>query len=199
MDFWSRNGLVIWLDHHKMENFILIHIPNLLLGFNIWCNTKWGTYMRNRLFENLNRLIISNFWMDKIWPYSHKSIWVAIWFVFQKICSKIIFFESFRWVIILKNFVSFFFRTFKFKNDISYIKYKFSRRFWKVWRWLNMYYSNIRIIIFLKVKTMSIWIILKNLVWTYKECKFCQYWNTQSCIHPCSNNKVIWCGFGGII
>jgi hypothetical protein len=40
------------------------------------------------------------------------------------------------------------------------------------------------IITFLKVKIMSIWIILKNIVWTYKECNLCQYWDTQSCIHP---------------
>jgi hypothetical protein len=31
----EKYGLVVWLKHHKMENFILIHIPNLLLGLNI--------------------------------------------------------------------------------------------------------------------------------------------------------------------
>jgi hypothetical protein len=44
--------------------------------------------------------------------------------------------------------VGFPFRTFKLKNGINYIKYKFPHRFGKVYRWLNMYYSNIRIIIF---------------------------------------------------
>jgi hypothetical protein len=48
---------------------------------------------------------------------------------------------------------------------------------------MNMYYSNIKIVAFKKGKTMSIWIILKNLIWTYWECNFCQYWDTQSCIH----------------
>jgi hypothetical protein len=32
----EKYGLVIWLDHHKMKKIILIHIPNLLFGFNIW-------------------------------------------------------------------------------------------------------------------------------------------------------------------
>jgi hypothetical protein len=31
----EKYGLVIYLVHHKMENFIWIHIPNLLLGFII--------------------------------------------------------------------------------------------------------------------------------------------------------------------
>jgi hypothetical protein len=57
-------------------------------------------------------------------------------------------FESFTWVIIHLDFVGFPFKISKFKNDINYIKYKFSYRFEKVCRWLNMYYSNIRIIKF---------------------------------------------------
>ncbi len=143
--------------------------------------------MRNLFFENLNNLIIRDFWLVKIWPYFHKSIWVAILIFFQFFCSKIFLKKSFTWVIIHLNFVGFLFRTFKFKNDVNYIKYKFSHRFGKVCRWLNMYYSNIKIIIILKVTTMSIWIILNNLVLTYKECNLCQYWNTQSCIHPTSS------------
>jgi hypothetical protein len=83
------------------------------------------------------------------------------------------------------DFVSFPFRTSKLKNDINYIKYKFSHRFGKVYRGLNMYYSNIRIIIFFKVTTMSIWIILKNLVWTFcRECKNYRKWATWLCIYP---------------
>jgi len=54
------------------------------------------------------------------------------------------------------DFVSFPFRTSKLKNDISYVKYKFSHGFEKVCRGLNMYYPNIRIIILFKVTTMSI-------------------------------------------
>jgi hypothetical protein len=49
---------------------------------------------------------------------------------------------------------------------------------------LNIYYSKIKITIFKKVITMSIWIILKNLVWTYKECSFCSYLAIVLCIHP---------------
>jgi hypothetical protein len=53
-------------------------------------------------------------------------------FVFQIFCPKNIFFEIFKWVIIHMNFVGFPFRTSKLKNDISYIKYKFSHRFEKL-------------------------------------------------------------------
>jgi hypothetical protein len=44
--------------------------------------------------------------------------------------------------------VCFLFKTSKLQNDISYLKYKFSHRFRKVCRWLNMYYSNIKLIVF---------------------------------------------------
>jgi hypothetical protein len=127
--------------------------------------------MKNLFFENVKCLRTFE-WLkfDHIFisPYELQFL-----FVFQKNCPKSIFFESFTWAIIHMDFVSFPFRTSKLKNDINYIKYKFSHRFGKVCWSLNMYYSNIRIIIFLKVTTMSIWIILKNLIWTYKECKFC--------------------------
>ncbi len=105
-------------------------------------------------------------------------------FIFQFLCPKNIFFESFRWGIIPLDFVGFFLRTSKLKIDINYIKYKFSHRFGKVHRWLNMYYSKKRIITFFKVTTMFIWIILKNLVWTCRECNFCQYWANLACIYP---------------
>jgi hypothetical protein len=54
------------------------------------------------------------------------------------------------------DFVGFPFETFKIKNDINNIKYKFSHRFGKVCRGLNEYYSKIRIIIIFKITTMSI-------------------------------------------
>jgi hypothetical protein len=82
------------------------------------------------------------------------------------------------------DFVNFLFRASKVKDDINYIIYKFSYKFWKVCKWLNMYYSNIKITIFLNLITMSIWIILKNLVWTCRECNFYQYWTTVTCIYP---------------
>ncbi len=105
-------------------------------------------------------------------------------FFFQNLCPKSIVFESCRWGIIFLDFVGFPFGTSKLKNDISYIKYKFSHRFGKVCKGLNMYYSKIKIIIFLKVTTMSIWIILKNLVWTCMECKNYRKWATWLCIYP---------------
>jgi len=128
--------------------------------------------MRNIFFENLNRLIIKDFWMVKIWSYFHKSIWVPIFICFQFLCPKNIFFKSFRWGIIPLDFVGFPFRTSKFKNDINYIKYNFSHRFGNVFKWLNMYYSNIRIIIFFKITIMFIWIfflkmygLIKNVIY----------------------------------
>jgi hypothetical protein len=70
--------------------------------------------------------------------------------------SKTYVFESFGWGIILMDFVGFPFKTSKLKNDISYIKYKFSHKFGKVCRGLNKYYSKIKIIILENVTTMSI-------------------------------------------
>jgi hypothetical protein len=84
-------------------------------------------------------------------------------FVFQFLCPKSIFFESFRSGIIPLDFLGFLFRISKFKNDINYIKFKFSHRFGKICKWLNMYYSNIRIVAFKKLTTMFIWFILKIL------------------------------------
>ncbi len=122
--------------------------------------------MKNIFFKYLNRLIVKDFWMVKIWTYFHKSIWIVIFFCFSNFLSQIHVFESFKWGIIFMDFVGFPFRTSKLKNDINYIKHKFSHKFGKVCRWLNIYYLKIRITIFKKIKIMSIWIILKNFVWT---------------------------------
>jgi hypothetical protein len=43
--------------------------------------------------------------------------------------------------------------------------------------------QKINIITFFKVTTMSIWIILKNLIWTCRECKFYRYWAIIVCIY----------------
>jgi len=55
-----------------------------------------------------------------------------------------------------------------------------------VCRWLDMYYSKIRIIIFFKIISMSIWIIINNLIWTCRECNVYHYWAVILCIHPTS-------------
>jgi len=47
---------------------------------------------------------------------------------FNLFVPKVYAFESFTWGIIHMNFVGFPFKTFKLKNDINYIKYKFSHR-----------------------------------------------------------------------
>jgi len=112
------------------------------------------------------------------------SIWVTIFVCFSIFLSQKHFFENFRHGIIPLDFMVFPFRTSKSKNDINYIKYQFSHKFEKVCKWLNMYYSNTRILIFFKVTTMSVWIILKNLLWTYMECTFCHFLATIPCIHP---------------
>jgi len=127
--------------------------------------------MKNLFFENFNHLIIRDFWMVKIWSYFHKSIRVAIFVCFSIFCPKSIFFGNFTWAIVHMDFLGFPFKISKLKNDINYIKYKFSHRIRKVCTSFNMYYSNITIIIIFKVTTMSIWIILNNLVWNYRECK----------------------------
>jgi hypothetical protein len=75
---------------------------------------------------------------------------------FKFFVPKTYVFESFRWGITFMDFVGFTLNISKLKNDISYIKYKFSHIFGKVCRGLNIYYSNIGIIIFSKVITMSI-------------------------------------------
>jgi hypothetical protein len=116
---------------------------------------------KESLFWNLNFLIVRDFWMVKIWPYFYKSI-LQFLFVFQFLCHKSIFFKKITLVIIHMDFVDFAFRTSKLKSNINYIKYKFSHRFGKVCRWLEMYYSKIKVITFFKVTTMSIWIILKK-------------------------------------
>ncbi len=145
--------------------------------------------MKNLFFENFHFLIGRGFWMVKIWPYFYKSIWVAIFICFfKKNVSKAYGFENFRWGITFMDFVGFLFRTCKFKNNINYIKYTFSHRFGKVCRGLNIYYSNIRIIIFFKVTTMSIWIISKNLVWIC-ECKNYWKWVIWLCIYPWKSCK----------
>jgi hypothetical protein len=112
--------------------------------------------MKHLLFRNLNRLIIKTFeWLkfDHIFisPYELQFL-----FVFNFFVSKAYVFENFTWAIIHMDYVGFPFGTFKLKNDIRYIKYKFSHRFEKVCQSLNMYYSKIRIIIFFKTTTMSI-------------------------------------------
>jgi hypothetical protein len=161
MDFRSWT---IWIGHligtSQMKKIVLIYISNLLLKLNIWCSTRWQTHMKNISFENLSYLLINDFWMVKIWSYFHKSLWVAIFVCFSNVLSQKHNFESFTWAIVHMDFVSFPLKIFKQNNDINYIKYKFSHRFGKVCWSLNMYDSKIRIIIFKKIITMSIWIIL---------------------------------------
>ncbi len=144
--------------------------------------------MKNLFFENPNHLIDRDFWMVKFWPYFHKSIWIAIFLLllifFQDFCPKKYCLKVFDGALFLWNLWVLFLGLSNFKNDISYIKYKFSLKFGKVCRWLNVYYSKIRIIIFFKVTTMSIWIILNNFVWTCRECNFCQYWAIVTYIYP---------------
>jgi len=141
------------------------------------------THMRNLFFENLNYLIVRIFLMVKIWPYFHKFIWVTIFVCFSISLSQ----KHIFWKLYMGHYsyglCGFLFKIAKLKNDINYIKYKFSHRFGKVCGWLNMYYSKIKILTFKKVTTMFIWIILKNLIWAYRECNFCRYWVTIPCIH----------------
>jgi hypothetical protein len=144
--------------------------------------------MKNLFLKTLTNEYLGTFeWLkfDHIFISSYEVQF--FYFFFNFLVPKTYVFESFTWVIILLDFVGFPFRTSKFKNDINYIKYKFSHRFGKVCMWLKMYYSKIRIIIFKNLTTMSIWIILKNIVLTYRECNFCWYWDIWLCIHSILN------------
>jgi hypothetical protein len=143
--------------------------------------------MKNLFFLNLNHLIARDFWMVKIWPYFswvHMNYNFLFKFFFQVFCPKKYCLKVLDGALFLWNLWVFFLGLSNFLNDISYIKYKFSHKFGKVCRWLNMYYSKIRIIIFSKVTTMSIWFILNNFVWTCRECNFCQYWAIVTYIYP---------------
>jgi hypothetical protein len=70
--------------------------------------------MKNIFIEKFNRLIVRDFLMVKIWPYFHKSIWVAIFVYFSKKLSQKHIFECFRDDIIFMDFVGFPFRNPKF-------------------------------------------------------------------------------------
>ncbi len=105
--------------------------------------------MKNLFFKNLNHLIIRIFWMVKNWTYSHMSIWIANFVFLSKILfQKTYFLKVLNGGIIPFDFMGFFFKTSKSKKDINYIKYQFSHRFGKVYKLLNMYYSNIKILLF---------------------------------------------------
>ncbi len=104
-----------------MKKLKLIHNPNLLLRFNIWCNTRWQIHMKNLLFENFNHLIVKDFWMIKIWLYFYKSKWIAIFICFSISLSQKQCFEK-----LYMGFCGFPFEDFQIKNVINYIKYKFS-------------------------------------------------------------------------
>jgi hypothetical protein len=44
--------------------------------------------MKNLFFENLNHLIVTDFWMVKIWPYFIDLYELQFLFVFQNIYPK---------------------------------------------------------------------------------------------------------------
>jgi hypothetical protein len=72
--------------------------------------------MKNLLFENFNRLIVKDFWMVKIWPYFHKSIWVKNFdLFFNFFVSKNMFLKVLDGSIILKLCV-FSFKDFQIKK-----------------------------------------------------------------------------------
>jgi hypothetical protein len=75
--------------------------------------------MKNLFLENLNYLIIRDFWMLKIWPYFLNPDELQFLFVFQFLCPKKYVFESFTWVIIHVDFVAFLFRIFKLKMTLA--------------------------------------------------------------------------------
>ncbi len=67
---------------------------------------------------------------------------------FKKIVPKSFFKKALYGLLFIWTLWVFFLGLPNLKNDINYIKYKFSHRFGKVCQSLNMYYSKIKIIIF---------------------------------------------------
>jgi hypothetical protein len=138
--------------------------------------------MRNLFFKNYNRLIVRE-WLkfDHIFisPYE-----LQFFFVFQFLCPKSIFFESFRWGNILLDFVGFPFRTSKLKLTSTTLNVSFHidlGRF--VGDWTCIIQRLGYIVTFFKAITMFIWIILNNLVWTCNKGNFCWYWTIVTCIY----------------
>jgi hypothetical protein len=86
--------------------------------------------MRILFFDNLNCLIIKDFWMLKIDHIFISPYELQFLFAFQFFYFKSIFFWNFYMGHM--DFVGFPFRPSKLKNNINYNKYKFSHRFGKV-------------------------------------------------------------------
>ncbi len=101
--FISNNGLLkskIWIGHftrcHKIKKlywftFQIYHWDSI---YNVILDDK---LIQGMFFsKNPNRLIVRDFWMVKIWPHFHKSIYeLQFLSFFQKFCPKIICFWKF--------------------------------------------------------------------------------------------------------
>jgi len=149
MDFWSQKT---WTFHliktpQNGQNYIKSH-SKFVIEIQFVMLYKMINSYEEFVFENLNHLIVKDFWMVKIDHIFISPYELQFLFVFQFLCPKSIFFESFKLGIIPLDFLGFPFRIFNFKNDINYIKYKSSHKFGKVCIWLNVYYSNIRMLTF---------------------------------------------------
>jgi hypothetical protein len=91
MDFWNQK---IWTGcltgSQNEKNYIDSH-SKFVIGTQYMMKYKMLTHIRKFFFQTLNHLIVKDFWMVKIWPYFHKSIWVTSFvcfsnFLSQKIC-----------------------------------------------------------------------------------------------------------------
>jgi hypothetical protein len=81
--------------------------------------------MKNLIFENLNRLIVRDFWMVKIWPYFHKSIWIVIFVRFSNFCPKKYFLKVLNGASFLWTFVGFFLGLPNFKMTLIILNASF--------------------------------------------------------------------------
>ncbi len=139
--------------------------------------------MKDLFFENLNILIVRDFWIVEIGPYFHKSIWVVIFvfLFFNFFVPKELFLKFLDGAISLWNLWVFLLGLPNQKMTLATQNTNFHidlGRFVGDWTCIIqiLQYSYI-------LTTMSIWITLNNLVWTYKNCIFCHFWTIVLCTH----------------
>jgi hypothetical protein len=130
--------------------------------------------------------------MVKIWLYFHKSIWVAIFVYFSiPLSQKHMFLKALHGSLFIWTLWIFFSGFPNLKMTSATLNTSFHidlGRFVGDWQCII---QKIKIIFFSKVKTMSNWIIKKNLLWTYKECNCCRYWATYHASTLMSSLEVV--------
>ncbi len=150
MDYWSWK---IWISHligtSQNENFYINSHSKFVIGIQCMIKYKMINSYHESFFENLNHLIVRDFWMVQIWPYFHRSIWVAIFVLFFKFFAPIfIYLKALDGPLFIWTLWVFLLGLPGLKITSNTLNINFSHKFEKVCRWLSMYYSKIIIITF---------------------------------------------------